>query len=71
MTTYTNRVYDEIVEALPAEVWGGEHPASGQTFVNWKRVFTSVTTRPRKCEIYLDILLQTFLFDSFFQLKLM
>ena len=74
MTTYTNRVDDGIVKALPevrVEVRGIEHSAFGQTFVNWKGVSTINITKRRKCKIDLDILLRTFLFDRILQIKLM
>ena len=55
MTTYTNRVDDGIVKALPevrVEVRGIEHSAFGHTFVNWKGVSTIILTKRRKCGSY-------------------
>ena len=68
---FSNRVDNSFKEALAAKVWEVEHSIVGKTFVDWKRVSTGFTTKWRESKIDLDILLWTFLFDRFLQLKLM
>ena len=68
---FTNRVDNSFKEALAAKVREVEHSIVRETFVNWKRVPTGFTTKWRESEIDLHILLRTFLFDRFLQVKLM
>ena len=68
---FSNRVDNSFKEALAAKVWEVEHSIVGQTFVDWKRVSTGFTAKWRESKIDLHILLWTFLFDRFLQLKLM
>ena len=68
---FSNRVDNSFKEALAAKVGEVEHSIVGQAFVDWKRVSTGFTTKWRESKIDLHILLWTFLFDRFLQLKLM
>ena len=68
---FTNRIDNSVKEALAAKVRKVEHSIVRESFVNWKRVPTGFTTKGRESEIDLHILLWTFLFDRFLQLKLM
>ena len=68
---FSNRVDNSFKEALAAKVGEVEHSIVGQAFVDWKRVSTGFTTKWRESKIDLDILLWTFFFDRFLQLKLM